>query len=134
MEWLSCETNLRSQAGKSLAERVALFNRQFGAKVISIYKLRRIYRELGIKRNKLRLTKVMTEQTRTRVEEGIVSLKSSYDLMIQQGYEVVYLDEFVITSKTYQDRTWMIKNRPFEVDYRMNQVKPIAVILAVSVS
>ena len=134
MEWLSSETNLRSQAGKSLAERVALFNRQFGARVISIYKLRRIYRELGIKRNKLRLTKVMTEQTRTRVEEGIVSLKSSYDLMIQQGYEVVYLDEFVITSKTYQDRTWMIKNRPFEVDYRMNQVKPIAVILAVSVS
>ena len=28
----------------------------------------------------------------------------------------------------------MFKNRPFEIDYRMNQVKPIAVILAVSVS
>ena len=134
MEWLSSETNLRSQAGKSLAERVALFNRQFGAKGISIYKLRRIYRELGIKRNKLRLTKVMNEQTRSRVEEGINALKASYDLVIKQGYEVVYLDEFVITSKTYQDRTWMMKNRPFEVDYRMNQVKPIAVILAVSVS
>ena len=47
---------------------------------------------------------------------------------------MIYLDEFVITSKTYQDRTWMFKNRPFEIDYRMNQVKPIAVILAVSVS
>ena len=68
------------------------------------------------------------------MHEGIVSLKASYDLVIKQGYEVVYLDEFVITSKTYQDRTWSMKNRPFEVDYRMNQVKPIAVILAVSAS
>ena len=76
----------------------------------------------------------MNEQTRSRVEEGIIALKASYDLVIKQGYEVVYLDEFVITSKTYQDHTWMMKNRPFEVDYRMNQVKPIAVILAVSVS
>ena len=64
MQWLSSETNLRSQAGKSLAERVALFNRQFGSNIISIYKLRRVYKELGIKRNKLRLTKVMTDQTR----------------------------------------------------------------------
>ena len=83
MQWLSSETNLRSLAGKSLAERVALFNRQFGAKVISIYKIRRIYRELGIKLNKLRLTKVLTDQTRSRVEEGIVSLKASYDRVIQ---------------------------------------------------
>ena len=28
----------------------------------------------------------------------------------------------------------MLKNRAFEVDYRMNEVKPIAVILAISVS
>ena len=87
---------------------------------MSKYKLRRIYKELGIKRNKLRLTKVMNDQTRSRVQEGIVSLKASYDRVIQQGYEVLYLDEFVITSKTYQDRTWMLKNQPFEVDYRMN--------------
>ena len=56
------------------------------------------------------------------MEDGIVSLKSSYAKVIKQGYEVIYLDEFVITSKTYQDRTWMFKNRPFEIDYRMNQV------------
>ena len=38
-----------------------IFNRIFGTQVMSKYKLRRIYQELGIKRNKLRLTKVMNE-------------------------------------------------------------------------
>ena len=87
---------------------------------MSIYKIRRIDRVLGIMRNKLRLTMVMDDQTRSKVEEGILALKLSYDHAIRRGYEVVYLDEFVITSKTYQDRTWMFKNQPFEVDYRMN--------------
>ena len=64
MAWLTNEDELRLLAGKSLDERVAIFNRRFDTKVMTLYKLRRIYRELGIKKNKLRLTKVMNEQTR----------------------------------------------------------------------
>ena len=63
--------------------------------------MRRMYKQLDVKLNKLRLTKVMTDQTRQRIEEGIISLKSSYAEMIQAGNDVVYLDEFMITSKTY---------------------------------
>ena len=61
ISYLKDHDQLKALAGKSLAERVALFNRKFGAKIISIYKLRRIYKELGIKLNKLRLTKVMDD-------------------------------------------------------------------------
>ena len=57
-------------------ERVAIFNRQFGARIMSKYKLRRIYKELGIKRNKLRLTKVMNDQTRSRVKNYLSDLSN----------------------------------------------------------
>ena len=55
---------------------MAIFNRQFGARIMSKYKLRRIYKELGIKRNKLRLTKVMDDQTRSRVKNYLSDLSN----------------------------------------------------------
>ena len=57
-------------------ERVAIFNRQFGARIMSKYKLRRIYKEVGIKNNKLRLTKVMNDQTRSRVKNYLSDLSN----------------------------------------------------------
>ena len=58
---MSPET-LRQWAGRSLEERCKLFHRRFPELRISLYSLRKIYRLHHIKKKKLRMGKVPTNQ------------------------------------------------------------------------
>lgn len=54
--------------------------------------------------------------------------------MIALGYEPVYLDEVMFTSKTNQQYTWAAKYEPIILDRKLTEVAPIACVAAISAS
>ena len=49
-----------------------------------------------------------------------------------QGYDIIYLDEVVFSSKTYSNRTWSPVNRNLQMDLKHAQMPPIACIACIS--
>ena len=50
----------------------------------------------------------------------------------EQGYEIIYLDEVMFTSKTHITRAWSPKNINFSIDQKKLNHKALAVIAAIS--
>jgi hypothetical protein len=64
IEYLTSLQTLERMAGKTIKERVLMFERRFPGKKLSITSLRRLYLKYGIKRKKVRLEKAMPARTR----------------------------------------------------------------------
>jgi hypothetical protein len=93
----------------SLDERVALFNRKFKTEVMTIGILRRIYREHGIRKKKIRHTKNWTPRDPLKKELTWALRASDLESMRRDNYDLVYIDEVMFTKHTYEKDTWSAK-------------------------
>ena len=72
IEYLTSHATLDKWVGLSLEERRVMFHRQFPDKRISIYRLRKAYREAGIKLKKIQTTKIVTKGQQAKIEMQLV--------------------------------------------------------------
>ena len=72
IEWLTSHATLDKWVGLSLEERLVMFHRQYPEKKITIYRLRKAYREAGIKLKKIQTTKIVTKGQKAKIEMQLV--------------------------------------------------------------
>ena len=61
IDFITRKSNLKHQVCMSLEERCAIFMNFFKGKKITPYKLRKIYKEHRIRKNKIRYTKILSD-------------------------------------------------------------------------
>ena len=61
-------------------------------------------------------------------------MKAKLEKMTDLGYEPVYIDEIMFTSKTNHQMTWAARREPILIDRKLTEVDPIACVAAISAS
>ena len=74
-----------------------MFHRQFPEKRITIYRLRKAYREAGIKLKKIQTTKIVTKGQQARIELQLIKCKAEVKQHLEEGFRIVYVDEICTT-------------------------------------
>ena len=100
-------------AGLSLNERVVRFHRRFPDKRITWYRLRKVYYQHGIKKKKIVRTKIIQKDLAEKIRKEAIHAKSQLREMIEQGYLIIYVDEFMTTKSTLPTHDWTAKNHNF---------------------
>lgn len=113
-------------------ERVVRFHRQFPDKRITPYKLRKLYRQHGIKKKKILKTKIISPKLKVKIKAEARLVKQSLMEYQRDGYHVIYIDEFCTTKSTMPTHDWSPKNATFEIDYKLYHKKSLASILGMS--
>ena len=121
-----------SWAGLSIAERRVRFHRQFPGSKISIYYLRKAYREARIRKKKIRRTKIITPAHKAKIRLEALEVSKILQRHIDEGYRIIYLDEFMTTKSTMPTHDWTPVNQPFQIDYKLYHKKTIASIIGIS--
>ena len=67
VEFLTLDLTLKRWAGKSMAERTMLFKRRYPYAHITMYKLRKLYREQRIKKKSIRISKIPINTSLPRI-------------------------------------------------------------------
>ena len=96
---LSSET-LKRSAGKSLAERSALFSQQFPGKRIAKTTLQRLYRQHKIKRKAVKITKCYKEKHLASYQKWKEIVLQKLKEVADGGLKLVWLDEVNFTKRS----------------------------------
>ena len=115
MDYLGSEDTLRSWQGKSLEERTALFNSRYAPLKISVTTLRSAYRKLNVKKKKVREIKIIPERTKERIPRQIRFARDALRKALEEGKNIVWLDEAMFTRKTWDEQEWSAKKKNFQV-------------------
>jgi hypothetical protein len=75
--------------GNSLYERCGIFNSVFPNKKLTVYGLRRFYREKKIRKKMVRHTKRLDRKTRARIVVRIRELKAKVRQLTEKGFRIV---------------------------------------------
>ena len=102
LKYLTSMDTFRDQAGLTLGERAALFNRKFKTQVMSVHILRRIYQENLIRKKKIRLTKEWTPKDPATKEERWAERTRDLERMKRENYDLVYVDEVMFTKHVFE--------------------------------
>ena len=73
------------------------------------------------------------QQAQNSVEQAVEANKKIQDLL-SRGFEIIYADEVMFTTRTQPQHTWSAVNSPLKMDYKNVQSKSTAVIAAISLS
>ena len=67
IDFLVSKDTLRAWVGLTQQQRARMFTRRYPNKILTIYRLRKVYKDHGIRRKKIRNTKVITEAQRRKI-------------------------------------------------------------------
>jgi len=132
LKFLQSESTLRSWSGHSLEDRRRFFHRQFPDKKLSKYYMRLAYREAGIKRRLISKGKKLHPEQESRILQEAKDAKIAVQKAQDDGYRLVYCDEFCTTLQTMPKFEWQMKNTSLKVDPREYHRKTIASVAAIS--
>ena len=108
------------------------FHWQYPEARISLYHLRQLYREVGIRKKTIRQAKSIPPQQQLKInEEAKVALQEVINYE-SQGYKIVYVDEFCVTKSTIPSHDWSRKRHYLRIDYRTYHRKTFAAVGAIS--
>jgi hypothetical protein len=96
--------------------------------------LRKIYRLHGIKKKKILKTKIISRAHKAKIRLEALEAKEHLQNHINEGYLVIYLDEFCTTKMTIPTHDWTPPNATFELDYKLYHKKTLASIVGISVN
>ena len=126
------DQTLRLWSAKSLDERVVLFKQKYPYAHITIYKLRKFYRDNKIKKKSIRLTKIMLPRQLPNTYQDVLDLTEDIQSAVLQGYRIIQLDEMMITKRTFPKQDWSKLRQNTSFDYAQTDTKAVAVVGAVS--
>ena len=87
-----------------------MFTRQFPHKKTSPTTLSRIYREYGVRRKKIRYTKLTTGRQKRKIRQTARDARDLLTDYVARGFRVIYIDETMFTKSTIPDREWTPKH------------------------
>ena len=99
---------------------------------MTVYYLRKIYREAGIRRKKIRKTKIVDQQQRARMKEQARVARDQLNALSENGHRIIYIDEICVTKSTIPTHEYSPRREPMEIDLKHFSNKTIAVIAGIS--
>lgn len=132
IDFLTSERTLERQAGKTLAERSALFTQMFPEKKIAVTTLRCLYLRHGIKRKKVELAKIVPKRQlesyriwKTKLLEQMADARA-------KQLPIWYVDETIFSKTAMQTLEWSRRRTNLQVDQTQVYTGYRAVIATVS--
>ena len=116
LDFLGSQETLKRWQGKTLLDRTALFNAKFAPVHITVTTLRRAYRGLGIKRKKVHEGKEAPVKSRDYIRRQTRFAKDFLKEALDEGKEIVWLDETMFTRPQYQDQEWSARRTNFQLN------------------
>ena len=89
------------------------FRKKFPHGYISRYKLRKLYREMKIRKKYLRFTKLPDEPKQIEIAEKAAVLGREIRFALSHGFRLVYLDEMMVTKRSLPKSEWSKKNHNY---------------------
>ena len=132
MSYIQDKKILLKQAALSIPERAMLFNKRFRIKSMTTRILRRLYREYGITRKKVKRTKLLNDSQLPKQKVEMLTRIQEVSNLRKQGYDIVYVDEVMFTKKTILEHTWSNRYGPLKYDMSSLSTEPLACCVAVS--
>ena len=77
-----------------------MFMKKFPDKKLSSTRLERLYKEMKIKRKKIKLSKNMSYNAKKRFKKSLNTAQEDLKKYIDDGYRIIYCDETMITKST----------------------------------
>jgi hypothetical protein len=93
-----------------------MFHRRFPSRKLSLYFLRKAYREAKIKKKKIRKTKLVRKEKQHKLQEEINAAHRQCVESREAGARIIYVDEMMTTINTMQTHEWSLPNQPFTYD------------------
>ena len=115
-EWIISEEILKKHTALTLAERAVMLHRQFPETKISESALSRLFKKEGVKKKVIVKKKRVKWGQKGEVKQEIDDAKTNLMDYLLRDHLVVWLDECMLTTKTYQHLDWSRKNTNQEVD------------------
>ena len=83
---LTSQENLDAMAAKSLKERVAFFKNKLGLPRLTVYHLRKLYREFGIKFKQIKLEKKASNKAPNVARGEVIRSRAEVEKAVDEGY------------------------------------------------
>lgn len=123
---------MQQWAGFSLAWRATLFHRRFPERRIKAATLGRLYRSLGIRYKKVRVSKIPRNTNVLSYMLKTSQCKRELEAAIKRGLPIVYCDETMFTKRTYASHDFGPKYVVNEVCEEAVYIGYVSAIAAVS--
>ena len=132
VDYLVSSETLRSWVGLTQHQRIKMFHRRWPEKRLTVYRLRKVYRDHGIRRKKIRHTKVVTESQKKKIQAEAVAARDRLEELQAQRFRILFVDEIVTTKSTIPTHEYSAPNQPFRIDLKQYQSTCIATVAAIS--
>ena len=132
IEWVTSKETLKQHTALTLAERAVMLHRQFPETRVSESALSRLFKKEGVKKKAIVKKKRVKWGQKGEVKQEIEDAKTNLMDYLLRDYLVVWLDECMLTTKTYQNTDWSRKNTNQEVDARYQNMQSTAFLGAVA--
>ena len=83
-----------------------LFNKQYPGSKTTVYKIRKLYAKHMIRKKVIRFGKVPPETSLMDIVMDAAEMSQSIQLALEKKVRICFLDEFVITKKTWSTHAW----------------------------
>ena len=105
---------------------------EFPDKKMSRSRLQRIYKNLKIKRKKIKLSKNFNNKLRKRINKATRIAKDELSYYINKGFRIIYLDEVMITKSTIPTHEYHLPYQRVNINQQALNDRAIATIVGVS--
>ena len=132
IQYLCDNKTIEEWVGYTLRQRCKAFEMKFPDTKMTLYHLTKIYREVGIRKKKIRKTKIVDPSRHQHIKEEAVKAHEQLTSLRQQGYRIIYIDEMCVTKSTIPTHEYSMKNRPIEIDIKCFSKLTTAVLAGIS--
>ena len=95
-----------------------MFTRRFPGKKLTVYRLRKVYRDHGIRRKKIKNSKVITDFQKKKIYKEAELARDKVAELQGLGYRILFVDEIVTTKSTIPTHEYSALKEPFTIDYK----------------
>ena len=99
---------------------------------MTVYKLRKIYKQQKIRKKVLSKTKIPSVPKQWDIMLQVVYLSNDVRVSNERGFRIVQLDEFMVTKRTLPTHVWSPKLENAKIDMGWIKSECKAVVIAVS--
>lgn len=118
--------------GYTLKQRCKAFEMKFPGTKMTLYHLTRLYKEAGIRKKKIRKTKIVDPARKEHIHQEAIKANEELKQVAEQGYRVIFIDEMCVTKSTIPTHEYSMKNKPIEIDIKSFSKLTVAVLAGIS--
>jgi hypothetical protein len=132
LKFLGDQHTLLNWSGKTIEERAKLFHRAFPDTTLSSSTIRKVYRQLHIKKKRIALKKKIKLNGMIDERKKLEVIRRDLKKGQQKGRQIIFLDEVMFTFSTQQRADYSNLGTNIEVMADLLRCDTIAVVAAVS--